>query len=66
MLGFHLILSYAYIKLDRDVALKGLTANHISHLMGHEDNNIALDVHSSGLAIELLVESINNLHTAKK
>ena len=35
--------------------------NHISQLMGHEDSNMALDVYSSGLAIERLVESINNL-----
>ena len=35
--------------------------NHISQLMGHEDSNMALDVYSSGLAIEPLVESINKL-----
>ena len=29
--------------------------------MGHEDCNMALDVYSSGLAIEPLVESINKL-----
>ena len=29
--------------------------------MGHEDSNMALDVYSSGLAIEPLVESINQL-----
>ena len=29
--------------------------------MGHEDSNMALDVYSSGLAIEPLVESINKL-----
>ena len=29
--------------------------NHISQLMGHEDSNMALDVYSSGLAIEPLV-----------
>jgi len=35
--------------------------NHISQLMGHEDSNMALDVYSSGLVIEPLVESINQL-----
>ena len=39
----------------------GKPANHISQLMGHEDSNMALDVYSSGLAIEPLVESINKL-----
>ena len=29
--------------------------------MGHEDSNMALDVYSSGLAIEPLVESMNKL-----
>ena len=29
--------------------------------MGHEDSNMALDLYSSGLAIERLVESINKL-----
>ena len=29
--------------------------------MGHEDSNMALDLYSSGLAIEPLVESINRL-----
>ena len=29
--------------------------------MGHEDSNMALDVYSSGLAIEPLVKSINEL-----
>ena len=29
--------------------------------MGNEDSNMALDVYSSGLAIEPLVESINKL-----
>jgi len=39
----------------------GIPANHISQLMGHEDSNMALDIYSSGLAIEPLVESINKL-----
>ena len=39
----------------------GIPRNHISQLMGHEDSNLALDVYSSGLAIEPLVESINKL-----
>ena len=39
----------------------GIPRNHISQLMGHEDSNMALDVYSSGLAIEPLVESINTL-----
>jgi len=39
----------------------GIPRNHISQLMGHEDSNMALDVYSSGLAIERLVESINKL-----
>ena len=39
----------------------GIPRNHISQLMGHEDSNMALDVYSSGLAIERLVESIMKL-----
>ncbi len=39
----------------------GIPRNHISQLMGHEDSNMALDVYSSGLVIEPLVESINKL-----
>ena len=39
----------------------GIPRNHISQLMGHEDSNMALDLYSSGLAIEPLVESINKL-----
>ena len=39
----------------------GIPKNHISQLMGHEDSNMALDVYSSGLAIEPLVESINTV-----
>ena len=39
----------------------GIPRNHISQLMGHEDSNMALDLYSSGLAIEPLVESINTL-----
>ena len=39
----------------------GIPRNHISQIMGHEDSNMALDVYSSGLLIELLVESINKL-----
>ena len=40
---------------------RGIPANHISQLMGHKDNNMALDVYSAGLRIEHLVESINKL-----
>ena len=40
---------------------QGVPRNHISQLMGHEDSNMALDVYSSGLAIEPLVESMNKL-----
>ena len=39
----------------------GLPRNHISQLMGHEDSNKALTVHSSGIVIEGLVESIMKL-----
>ena len=39
----------------------GIPRNHTSQLMGHEDSNMALDVYSSGLAIERLVESIMKL-----
>ena len=39
----------------------GIPRNQSSQLMGHEDSNMALDVYSSGLAIEPLVESINKL-----
>ena len=35
--------------------------NHISHLMGHEDANMALDIYSAGPKIELLAESIKKL-----
>ncbi len=35
--------------------------NHISHLMGHKDRNMALDIYSAGPKIELLAESINKL-----
>ena len=34
--------------------------------MGHEDSNMALDVYSSGLAIERLVESFNKLTYGKE
>ena len=44
----------------------GIPRNHISQLMGHEDSNMALDVYSSGLAIERLVESINKLTYGKE
>ena len=40
--------------------------NHISQLMGHEDSNMALDVYSSGLAIEPLVKSIKKLTYVKE
>ena len=39
----------------------GVPINHISQLMGHEDNIMAITVYSGGLAIEPLVESINKL-----
>ena len=39
----------------------GIPANHISQLMGHKDNNMALDTYSAGMKIEPLVESINKL-----
>ena len=39
----------------------GVPRNHISQLMGHEDDNMALDVYSSGLAIEPLRGSISKL-----
>ena len=35
--------------------------NHISHLMGHKDRIMALDIYSAGPKIELLAESINKL-----
>lgn len=40
---------------------RGIPANHISQLMGHKDNNMALDTYSAGMKIEPLVESINKL-----
>ena len=40
----------------------GVPKNHISQLMGHEDDNMVLDVYSGGLAIEPLRESINKLN----
>ena len=39
----------------------GFPRNHISQLMGHEDDNMALDVYSGGLAIEPLRESMGKL-----
>ena len=39
----------------------GIPTNHINKLMGHKHNNMSLDVYSAGLAIEPLVESINQL-----
>ncbi len=35
--------------------------NHISQLMRHEDDNMALDVYSGGLTIELLREAMGRL-----
>ena len=43
----------------------GVPRNHISQLMGHEDDNMALDVYSGGLAIEPLRISISNLSYGK-
>ena len=37
----------------------GIPKNHISQLMGHEDDNMALDLYSGGLAIEPLRKSID-------
>ena len=45
---------------------RGIPANHISQLMGHKDNNMALDTYSAGLKIEPLVESINKLTYGKE
>ena len=45
---------------------QGVPRNHISQLMGHEDSNMALDVYSSGLAIEPLVKSIKMLTYEKE
>ena len=39
----------------------GVPRNHISQLMGHEVDNMALDVYSAGLAIEPLRESMGKL-----
>ena len=39
----------------------GVPRNHISQLMGHEDDNMALDVYSGGLAIKSLMESMGKL-----
>ena len=36
----------------------GVPRNHIIQLMGHEDDNMALDVYSGGLAIEPLRKSM--------
>ena len=43
----------------------GIPRNHISQLMGHEDSNMALDLYSAGLAIELLVKSMKKLTFGK-
>ena len=39
----------------------GVPRNHISQLMGHEDDNMTLDVYSGGLAIEPLRESMGKV-----
>ena len=39
----------------------GIPTNQISQLMGHKDNNMALDTYSAGMKIEPLIESINKL-----
>ena len=39
----------------------GVPRNHISQLMGHEDDYIALDVFSGGIAIEPLRKSLGKL-----
>ena len=44
----------------------GVPRNHISQLMGHEDDNMALDVYSGGLAIEPLRESMGKLSYGEK
>ena len=44
----------------------GIPANHISQLMGHKDNNMALDTYSAGLKIEPLVDSIYKLTYGKE
>ena len=43
-----------------------IPANHISQLMGHKDNNMALDTYSPGLKIEPLVDSIYKLTYEKE
>ena len=40
----------------------GVPKNHISQLMGHEIDNMALVVYSGGLAIEPLRESMEKLN----
>ena len=44
----------------------GVPRNHISQLMGHEDDNMALDVYSGGLAVEPLRESMGKLSYGDK
>ncbi len=44
----------------------GIPTNHISQLMGHKDNNMALDTYSSGLFIEPLTKSIKKLTYGKE
>ena len=39
----------------------GVPRNQISQLLEHEDNNLALDVYSGGLAIEILRYSMTKL-----
>ena len=50
----------------RDRENAGVPRNHISQLMGHEDDNMALDVYSGGLAIEPLRESMEKLSYVKQ
>ena len=47
-------LSYLRNNFATNLENNGVPRNHISQLMGHEDNNLALDVSSGGLAIEIL------------
>ena len=43
--------------MEQSMQVNGRMVN----IMGHKDNNMALDTYSAGLKIEPLVESINKL-----
>ena len=50
-----------YFYFTTGIEILDIRRNHISQLLGHEDDNMALDVYSGGLAIEPLRKSMDKL-----